>query len=394
MLSINWKFSVCLPHFLFRATEQRHSWDKQQKIVRTTYFGAKHCVVVGLSLSVVLCFTEFTIITSHHSAAAASKLPHTWCAVKSHDQHLPDMLNMSQEKGFQLRPFLRENSGQESKTIPGISSSKLVFSGYVSRGHQERCNSVVLIWVVMVLYCLSLSRGERKEIHEQWTYFQVTIPEKACFFSNSLESSFNNIHMFKKNWWTAFGNTGRALTSSNLATEKWRSDWRQQFWASKPDGAKEVETPLLRKSSGAGGIGHCPWKIPSWTSRFARLERGEQKELVSRLAKWIFFWKKGKISQKMFQRCVSLERGRGVSYSRVARHVTEIWHFWPVMNSSGLNKFHHHLPPPAITPCWGIVYCYALWFERCAERWDFQGVQGVDPPKLPWMGTVHYPPQN
>lgn len=38
-------------------------------IVITTYFDAKHCVVVGLSLSVVLCFTEFTIITSHHSAA-------------------------------------------------------------------------------------------------------------------------------------------------------------------------------------------------------------------------------------------------------------------------------------------------------------------------------------
>lgn len=145
---------------------------------------------------------------------------------QDHDQHLPDMLNICpKKKGFNWGPSWGRTVVKNLRTVPGISSSKLVFLGYVSRGHQERCNSVVLIWVVMVLYCLSLSRGERKEIHEPkrnpWTYFQVTIPEKVCFFSNSLESSFNNIHMFKEFGRQLLANTGRALTSSNLATEKW-----------------------------------------------------------------------------------------------------------------------------------------------------------------------------
>ena len=157
---------------------------------------------------------------------------------------------MSQEKGVQLRPFLRRTVVKNLRTIPGISSSKLVFSGCVSRGHQERCNSVVLIWVGMVLYCLSLSRGERKEIHE---HISKSLSLKKRFFFQIVWNLRLTIYTCSKNSVDSFCQTQDELWHHR---EIWpqRSVWRQQFWASKPDGGKRSphfwESPLALEELG------------------------------------------------------------------------------------------------------------------------------------------------
>ena len=211
----------------------------------------------------------------------------------------PDMLNMSQEKGFNWGPSWGRTVVKNLRTIPGISSSKLVFSGYVSRGHQESCNSVVLIWVVMVLYCLSLSRGERKELHEHISKsLSLKNHEKACFFQIVWNLRLTIYTCSKKlvdSFWQ-HRTSSDIIESGHREVTKWL---KTTILSLETRWGKEVSPLLivLRRRRNLPFVKYHPGPVVS------RGWNVEKKELVSRLAKWIFLGKKRDFSENVSEVC-------------------------------------------------------------------------------------------